>query len=168
MASNGTQFWDDSIGLQMEPEFSADEKQLRELFITQYLKDYNAYHAALRTGFMGAFALEWAKRMMQESYTQRRIAERQREDHEKAQGKNYDHIQIVANLRQIAYNELTPAAARVAALNKLAALTGLDKQEESASGPAGGVIEVPTIARLDEWEAVAYESQKKLVEDART
>lgn len=165
MASNSSYFWSEDIALQMEPALTPGEQQVRDSFVDQYLKDHDPYKAALRMGFMSANAMEWAKRFMSESYVMRTIHER---IIEAGKDRKYEHAQILASLRQIAHDYRQPAGARVQALAKLAVLTGMEDKDEGDHGPAGGVIEVPTIAKLDEWESIAYESQKKLVEDART
>lgn len=57
-----------------ESPLSEQEKALRDLFVNEYLKDFDPYQAALRVGFMHSFALDWGKRLMGEGYVQKQIA----------------------------------------------------------------------------------------------
>src|SRR5689334_17792514 len=58
-----------------ERPLNNQEKALRELFVNEYLKDFNGFNAALRCGFAASFALYWGTTFLKESYVQRRIAE---------------------------------------------------------------------------------------------
>lgn len=171
MASNESTFWNDSM--EMEPELTDREKLLRDIFVTEYIKDYNPEAAAIRCGFMKAFAVEYAKKFMQEAYVLKRIKAvelHQIEDEGAKDSGERDRLLVMASLRQIAYNPATPAAARVQALAKLAeirGMTGKAGHQGGKGGPAGGVIMVPAIADIDDWEKVAMESQDKLIADAR-
>ena len=73
----------------MEPEPSGQEKALRDLFVQEYIKDFDPFQACLRVGFQAAFAVEYAKKFMGEAYVQRRITELQRAtpENEDAQAK---------------------------------------------------------------------------------
>lgn len=167
MASNQNDFWNES--LELEPELTDREKAVRDLFVDQYVKDYSPVAAAMRCGFMRMFAEQYAQKFMAEAYVRKRIqaVELGETDTSKSSVKK-EKAQILAHLRKVAYSDLTPSAARVAALKMLAELHGIAKSDGGTGGPAGGVIEVPAIASLDEWEKVAVQSQSKLVEDARS
>lgn len=109
-----------------EPEPSGHEKELRDLFVQEYLKDFDPFQACLRVGFQSAFAIEYQKRFMNEPYVQRRIVELQRvaPADEAAQLKE-DRALILSVLRQAAQNG--PYASRVQAAAKLATIHGLDR-----------------------------------------
>lgn len=168
MASNNDtpSFW--TQGMEMEPELTDRERALRDHFVTQYLLDYDPLAAAQRCGFMRAFAEEYAKRFMSESYVQTRIKDVELEhiDGAKVEPKS-DRLRVMASLRQVAYSANTPPAARVAALAKLGEYVGIERKGKDAGAHRGGVMEVPCIASLDEWEQAASASQDKLVADAR-
>jgi hypothetical protein len=53
---------------------SEKEKALRDLFVSEYMKDFDAFQSALRCGFLPTFALEWGKKLFQEPYVQQQIA----------------------------------------------------------------------------------------------
>lgn len=112
----------------MEPELSQQEKALRDLFVTEYLKDFDAFQACLRVGFQAAFAVEYAKRFINEPYVQRKLADLQRStpESEEAQA-NEDRALVLNVLRQAAQNG--PYASRVQAASKLATILGLDRPD---------------------------------------
>lgn len=165
-------FWDGDF-LQIEPEPEGREKALRDFFVQEYLKDYEPVLAAMRCGFMRAFAEEYAVRFMGESYVQRKIKETEFTGPVDAKAEAADDKRkILIGLRREA-NYRGPggsASSRVAALAQLARIHGMDvvKKDKGVRGNRGGVMVVPGIADIDEWEKVASESQDKLVADART
>lgn len=112
----------------MGPELSEQEKALRDLFVQEYIKDFDPFQACLRAGFQAAFAVEYAKRFMSEAYVQRRIADLQRAtpENEDAQAKQ-DKALVLSVLRQAAQNG--PYASRVQAAAKLATILGLDRDD---------------------------------------
>lgn len=123
-------FWDSRL---MEPELSPQEKALRDAFVLEYVKDFDPYSACLRVGFQSAFAIEYAKKFMGESYVQQRISELQRvtPENEEAQAKE-DKALVLSVLRQAAQNG--PYASRVAAAAKLASILGLDRPDGGEEG----------------------------------
>ena len=116
----------------MEPEPFGQEKALRDLFVQEYIKDFDPFQACLRVGFQAAFAVEYAKKFMGEAYVQRRITELQRAtpENEDAQAKE-DRALILSVLRQAAQNG--PYASRVQAAAKLATIYGLDRPDGGLS-----------------------------------
>ncbi len=112
----------------MEPELSAQEQALRDVFVQEYLKDFDPFQACLRVGFQAAFAVEYAKKFMGEPYVHRRIVELQRltPENEEAQSKE-DKALVLSVLRQAAQNG--PYTSRVAAASKLASILGMDRPD---------------------------------------
>lgn len=168
MASDTTPtFWNDEM--EREPELTEREQALRNKFVDEYLVDYDAIAAAMRVGFMKAFAVEYAKRFMDEAYVRNRI---KGVELEKVEGSRVDpksdKLRVMATYRELAYGPNTPPAVRVQAARELAAYYGMNKGLEGTGQVMGGVMQVPTIADIDEWEAVATASQAKLVADARS
>lgn len=154
----------------MEPELNQREKDLRNLFVNEYLVDYNPIEAAQRCGFQYAFAKDYAIKFLNESYVQRRIKEL---EHTKPpapkQLEEYNKERVIAGLMREAHNVMTTGSCRVAALSTLAKIYGMDKTPELKPDHThkGGVLMVPAIANLDDWEQVAQASQAKLVADVR-
>lgn len=76
MADNtsGQNFWDSLV---MQQQLSPREKALRDLFVTQYLVDYDAWAAAIRIGFLKSVAGQYAQELMEDPYVRQEIAKRQ-------------------------------------------------------------------------------------------
>jgi hypothetical protein len=154
----------------MEPEFSEQERALRDRFVEEYLVDFSPLNAARRVGFSNAFAKEYAERFMSESYVRRKIEQvKHRTDVDEGDLEEYDKRRIRQCLMREAHDMFSSGSSRVAALGKLMSLYGMDaptkiKQEIEHKG---GVMMVPAIASLDEWERAAVASQAALAEAAR-
>ena len=157
----------------MEPELSDTEKQLRDLFVTEYLVDYNALAAAQRCGFQHAFAKDYAVKFMDEAYVRKRIKEVEQSKpaagEEKEEEYNKRRIKQ-ALIEQAFYNGPGSShAARVSALAKLAVIYGMDAptKVDNTVTHKGGILMVPAISDVNNWETVAKESQQNLASDAR-
>lgn len=154
----------------MEPEFSEQERALRDRFVEEYLVDYSPLNAARRVGFSNSFAQEYAKRFMEESYVKRRIKHyEERTDLNEEDLETYNKVRIRNRLMREAHDMFANGSSRVAALGKLMSLYGMDaptriKQEVEHRG---GVMTVPAIANINDWEKVAMASQAELAESAR-
>lgn len=148
------------------------EKALRDAFVVEYMIDFNSVKAAQRIGFHRQFAIEYAQRFMEEPYVQKKINEIKFKDIPERDMAEYDKKRIKGALMQEAhyFGPGSSHSARVAALGRLATLNGLDapKKIEQTLLHKGGVMAVPGIANLDDWEKTAAASQDKLVEHARS
>lgn len=152
----------------MEPQLSPAELALRDNFVFQYLIDFDPYQAAVRVGFLSNLALSYAQRFMGEGYVLRKIAELSRAcpDNENEQRKR-DESLTLNTLRQAMQNG--PYASRVAAARELAnilGLTGGNKRAEELLH-RGGVMMVPAIVNVEEWQRAALASQETLVRETR-
>lgn len=147
-----------------QPELNEREKALREMFVAEYLKDYDAYRAALRCGFMASFAKEYAARFISEPYVQKRISELNDSllMNEETQRKRT----LQALIREAHYTGPGSShGARVSALAKLAHLLKMEPQKEAEDknkGVAGGVMTVPEMTDPDAWSEMAAKSQQSL------
>lgn len=152
--------------------YSAKEKALRDLFVAEYLVDYDEFRAAQRCGFNAQFAREYARKFMDEPYVASKISALRT-------APTVDENALLSyNQRRVREGLVTEAhyrgpgsshAARVSALKALAELTGMVKKPEAKTqGALGGVMAVPGIADIDQWERVASASQDALVQDAGT
>lgn len=169
---DNSHLWRDAT--EMEPELSEKEREIRDRFVDEFLVDRNPYSACLRIGYMSAFALEYSKRFMQESYVQKRIKEREFNigivGEESEEIKDENRKRIIASLNREAhyYGPNSSHAARVSALSKLAAIYGVDKLENPDDDEEGGVMLVPSHQDIDAWEKAAATSQQELQRDVRT
>lgn len=112
--------------VEKEVELSVREKALRDLFVNEYLKDYNPLAAAQRSGFNYSFAQDYAVKFMQESYVQMRIKECEHTPDQDSEELDKRRIRK-ALFEQAFYRGADSShSARVSALGKLAAIYGMD------------------------------------------
>lgn len=157
-------------------EYSESELALRNLFVSEYLVDYDQVKAAQRIGFTRQFAIEYAKKFMDEPYVQQRLsALRTSEKVNQDDLHKYNSRRIVERLLHEAHfnGPGSSQAARVAALKALTDIHGMTSTAQgkmaaakTGNGYAGGVMVVPAIADIDAWEAVAKDKQKALQDAA--
>lgn len=158
-------FWDPLV---MQQELSPQEKQLRDNFVTEYLKDCNSWAAAIRAGYVRTVAHEYAALLMQEPYVQREIARRRAEipDDPKAKRKQRQH-DVEELLWELAHYSGPGAShsARVAAAAKLCNIYDMDgtTKVQSEITHKGGVMLVPAIASVEDWEKAAAQAQDALI-----
>lgn len=117
-------FWDPQL---MQGALSPQEKALRDLFVTEYLKDRDGLKAALRCGFIKSIASQYADDLLTCPYVQKQISlaeEKLNLDPEAARKS------IKLGLLREAHNPFSPAAARVAALAQLAKIEGMGEKEK--------------------------------------
>lgn len=153
-----------------ERELSTRERALRDVFVKEYLIDFDPIVACMRCGFTSVMAAQYAARFMEEPYVQRKIRDEQMktEDIADIDSKEAKKQQILAGLLREAHyrGPGSSQSARVAALSKLASIHGLDSVNKPGSVDNSGVMLVPGVASLDDWEKVAQASQEKLANDS--
>ncbi len=148
-------------------ELSSKEKELRDKFVDEYLLDFDQTAAAIRVGFSASFAQTYAEKFMTEPYVRQRIAAMQTAMAED------DKLEVELDRRRIRAALMREAhyrgpgsshAARVSALAKLASIRDMDAPTKIKSDLTmrGGVMMVPAIASLEEWEKAAQASQGDL------
>lgn len=157
-------------GLPDPEKMNPREKALRDMFVSEYLIDFDQVRAAMRCGFDQQFAIEYSRKFMEESYVQKRINEvRFMKVDEKAL-EDFDKTRIRSSLMAEAhyYGPGSSSASRVSALGKLAVIYGMEapKKVDVNAVHRGGVMAVPGIASLDDWEKQASASQDELVKHA--
>jgi hypothetical protein len=161
-------FWKNQFGSAMEPPLSPQEKALRDEFVGYYLEDLDYYKAALRVGFNKAYAMQYAQQFEQESYVQQQIMIRSRQAPLNArEQEQIDKAAVMNTLRLLINNG--PYAVRATAAAKMASILGMDAPVKSQADIThrGGVMAVPAIASMDEWEKTAQATQERLVSETR-
>lgn len=153
----------------MEPEPTESERALYDLFCQEYLVDLDSARAASRCGFQAGFAADYGKLLYTKSYVQKKLAALQRVKGDETSEREFDAINTRARLRAIINDDRQKAAARVAAARELNAMHERRLQAKSvdASNQRGGIVMIPAIANLDEWEKAAVGSQTALAEASR-
>lgn len=154
--------------LEMEAQLTEQERALRDRFVDELIVDYDAVAACMRIGFSRTFAGPYAEQFIGEAYVQRRIKLVEQRTLDPELSHDYDANRVRAVLMRWAHSSHGPTA--VAAARQLCSVMGLDaptkiKQEIEHRG---GVMMVPAIASLTDWEKTAVESQQKLAEFSRS
>lgn len=164
--------WTTALIDKSEPE--GQDKDLRDTFVAEYLVDYDENAAAIRCGFASSFALDYAKKFMNEPYVQKKLKAEQlsgpiTKDDEVQEEKLHKRKILTALLRE-AHNPMISGAARVAALSRLAVIYGMDQPAKGDGNQLhrGGVMIIPAIADINDWQAAAVASQTQLVLEARS
>lgn len=168
-------FWNSGSSGEVISPLTEDQKALRMRFVQEYLKDHDYYGAAIRIGFLPQFAQQYAKEFADDPFVRSRIdyemtrelTKEEQAEHERVMKRRVDALL----LKQAGY--VGPGAshgARVSALSKLASIYGMDAptKVEQTVQHRGGVMMVPGIASIEEWEAQAMASQAKLTSEAES
>ena len=116
---------------QLEPALTEQEQILRDHFVSEYLKDFDAYSACLRLGFQATYATVWADTLLKDGYVQRKLQFLQSEP-EGPEQESIDRAMALRELRRVA--QRGSDSARVAAIRQLGVLRGWDKQDLGAEG----------------------------------
>ncbi|AVJ51756.1 terminase small subunit [Pantoea phage vB_PagS_Vid5] len=153
---------------------TVQEMAIRDSFVREYVFDYNGTAAALRSGFNSVLAVEYAQKFLQDPYVQWKVRE-----HEESLAKNVvvdedalaklERQRLIEGLKREA-NYKGPgasAAARVAAHKALIELYGFNAPKNTnVNHTVGqGVMVVPAVATVENWEQAAAETQRQLAED---
>ena len=167
--NNSGLFWKSAYNEAMVPDLSPVEKQLRDQFVDEYLFDYDKVEACIRLGFSASLAPVYADQFLKEPYTAQRLKQAQeaRKEDERDQNDIFKQ-EVLVTLRKAL--KVGPLQTRVAAASRMATILGMDapKKAKDISGARGGVMVIPAMTTLDEWESAALESQLKLVQETRS
>lgn len=164
--------WTQSI--QYEANLSADEIAIRDSVVKEYMFDYSWINACKRIGMNAAMAFDYAARFEQDGYCQKRIKELQAEKAKsgtstRKQEEEIERQRIIEGLKfESTYRGPgSSQSARVAAYKQLCSIYGFEapKQQKVEVGVSSGVMLVPMVGSMDDWEKAANASQTKLQED---
>jgi hypothetical protein len=151
-----------------QEELTPREQALRDLFVSEYLVDYDPLLACIRVGFNRQYAEQYSKKFMEEPYVQRKLKElTYKVPEEEEDEESRDKRLVLTVLREAAQNG--PFASRVAAASKLASILGLDKPSTNLLEVThkGGVMQVPGVSDISDWEQAAMASQQQLIKEAQ-
>lgn len=118
---------------QLEQPLTEQERFLRDNFVDQYLKDFNAYQACIRLGFQASFALEWATRLFNDGYVQRKIQHMTR-----TQKVSDEEAKVLLENELLRIAQCGSDSARVSAIREFNAMKGWSKPD----GPADSAAEL--------------------------
>ncbi|UPT52960.1 terminase small subunit [Hafnia phage yong3] len=160
--------------IQYAASLSPEEMAIRDRVVNEYIFDYNWTHACMRCGFNGMFAQELGLRFATDPYVAWKLKqlEQSRVTSNKDQAERDAELErqhIIEALKREAHYKGpgSSQAARVAALGKLAQIYDLDAPKKSKVDVThrGGVMIVPAVANVDDWEQQAFASQQDLVKE---
>lgn len=168
-----TTFDFDDLHVTAQIPLTSSEMVLRDRFVQEYLKDYDAYAACIRVGYAAAFAKEFCVRFMGESYVLNKIKQQEIAPLEEVLDEDVQKRKVYAALWKEA-NYVGPGAsqsARVAALAKLSSFLGMDaptRSQQELTGKDGsplgaGVFVTPGIMTAEQWAIQAEAQQAELV-----
>jgi hypothetical protein len=170
-----------------EENLSDAMKHRRDVFIREYLRDFNGAQAWLRMkaevdpeeqhkSWTPAQAAEYAYQLRNEPYVAQRIA--QLIDAMEATNMLSEQRVLAMAIREAELQGIgAKHAARVSAVGMLMDYLSMSSKAKAAAqranpaggtgGPRGGVMVVPDVASVDDWEAAAAQAQAKLKEEVR-
>ena len=166
------------------PTLSDDEIAVRTLFVHEYLKDFQPVQAAIRCGFQITTAKEYAQAFLGEPYVQRLIADARLrapttdQENEEPLSPRPDYIndpdlgkqRVKSTLHEIASTG-HGSTQQIQALKILYDYYHMGDEHKSKDADLtlvhGGVMEVPGMLSVDDWEAASMQSQDKLKKDVR-
>jgi hypothetical protein len=115
---------------QLEPALTEKEILLRDAFVSEYLKDFDAYRACLRLGFQATYATQWSTTLFQDGYVQRKLAHIMAQPTASPEQEAMDRALLENTLRLVM--QRGSDAARVSAAREFRALKGWGEGEGGA------------------------------------
>jgi hypothetical protein len=121
----------------LKQKLTPSEQALRDLYVSEYMKDFDPFNAAIRCGFQASYASEWGKKLFQDSYVQSQIALLTRTPIEASEAES--RAMFENNLLYLMYNGST--ATRVSATKAYGEFKGWSKPD-SGEDPEGALIDI--------------------------
>lgn len=121
---------------QFDEPLSQSEKDFRDCYVVEYMKDFDPYKACLRLGMQSSFAVHWAQVLTTDGYTLRQIAAITRNNAATTEAE--DRALLENTYRQAMQNG--PYASRIAAGRAFAELRGWNKPD-AAEGSEQALID---------------------------
>ena len=159
--------------IEQSKTLTVEEMTVREKVVREYMFDRSWYNACMRCGFRAEFAEDNARRFQTDPYCIWRVKQLSLEQSNNLVNGNEAAVsneksEILAMLRKEAsyYGPGSSQAARVSALGKLAQLLGMEPPKQNkVELKTPGVMVVPAIASVEDWENTAMNAQEKLRDD---
>lgn len=155
------------IAKRTEGMMTGPMKDRRDRFIDALLRGDTKREAAMYAGVPARSASKEASTMWREPYVQQRLRELR-------EALNEDELltrkELVLNVKQIAFDDKELGGVRVGASALLARVMGFEaaKKLDVDLNHRGGIMLVPVMGSVADWEQAAAESQKRLKDEVRT
>lgn len=151
----------------VDTNYPLHTKLTLETFARQYIVDFNQKRAALRMGYTELLAGTQGHKLFWHPYTQAYLVAliRGLEEHTIV-GRN----DVLAGLLREAhaYGGDSSSMTRIAAWKEIAKILGMYVAKIEISQNSSGVMEVPLVRDVNEWEQIASVSQGLLMEAAKS
>lgn len=151
----------------VDKEWPLQTKLNCEAFARQYIIDFNQKRAAVRMGYSETAANTMGNSIFWHSYTQAYLVALIRGMEETTiVGRN----EVLAGLLREAhsYGMDSSSATRIMAWKEIAKILGMYVARIEISANSSGVMEVPLVRDVNEWEQISAVSQGLLMEAARS
>ena len=168
-----TSFNFEELQTKVQISLTQSEMELRDKFVIEYLKDYDAFAACIRIGYAHAFAKEFCARFMTETYVLNKIKQvelkpLEEEDLNETTQKRKVYAALWKEANSFGFG--TSQSARVAALAKLSSFLGMDaptRSQQELTGKDGkplgaGVFVIPGVMSTEQWAEQAEAQQAEL------
>lgn len=145
-------------------------KLLRRKFAGEYIKDFNATAAVLRMGYKYTRRVAQTKgsQWMDDAYTHVCIAELTAKMDEKAIVSRQEVMLGLKKEAHAANSLFASSSSRISALRSLAKILGMEiTKVEGSMTLAGGVMAVPMVGSLEDWEKASKLAQAELKKKVR-
>lgn len=114
---------------QLEPALTEQDQILRDHFVGEYLKDFDAFKACMRLGFLSTYAVTWSQSLLNDGYVQRKLSFLQRKPDPSPEQDAIDKALVEQTLRMVM--QKGSDSARVAAAREFNAMRGWSKPDGS-------------------------------------
>jgi len=153
------------------PDYTPREIEIRKRFAQEYIVDYDQIKAAIRCGFAKSFAGDQAAKFMEEPFVLQAIKQLESSIKIDDAPNDKDAIAIIKSglFREAHFKGMGAShSARVSALAKLATIHGMEAPTkiEQTTTHKGGVMLIPAVASISEYEKMAINSQATLISHA--
>lgn len=149
-------------------QLSPNQLFLKDTFVYEYLKDYDAYRAAICCGMNQTAAKRWVRSYISDPYIQLCISEAEEQEFDE---NHNDRVkkQIDVTFAKLMSNPKVSAQNRIAAAKARAEMLGLNAPSRiNVDATVKKVIFLmPATMSAAEWEAQTMASQTLLVADAQ-
>jgi hypothetical protein len=156
-------FWLDEV--EAKEDLSEVEKSLHDKFFAEFLHDFDIQKAAMRIGFSpdGArkhgpelYCSEYVQNLLKDFYSNEKNVQKA------------DVTLVKMTLRDVMVNGSDKD--RISAANQMKGILGIDaplKTQQIGAGHMGGILRLPAVANLNEWEKIAERHQKAVMTEQK-
>ena len=146
-----------------------DEINVRHLFVEHFVVNYNYVDSCIAIGFDWATVIEYASVFKTDSYVQKLIYEKAKEKQDNESTQAYQFNLVKRTLIECMTSPKRGDTTRLQAAKIMSTQLGMEApvKVDQKVEHSGGVIAVPGIADITDWEKSAIDSQTKLVLDTR-